>query len=614
MIQIRSRTAASVRSAVFAAALAVALPAAAQTEPARSEPAQGESPPPAAVQAAPAPQAQERPTFAEVVTVRVVNVDVFVTDRSGDHVAGLTQEDFELLVDGKPMPISNFFHEYRRRPREAGAAAERPQEVTDRTGFTPAETVERTADRRNHVVVLIDHTRLSAPNRKRAFNALREALAELGPEDVIAVVGVQDSLVFYSDFLFDRQAVGRILDEASKVSMRATTGEAERRQIVGELTRGQSGGIVGRTTLADSGQLLTRIQAYAADEYGRSVSSFRQIEAVLSTLNGIPGRKSLIYVGEGIPTRPGEGLWVEWRNRFAGPEMGIRHYDFNSDYERDVGRYDLTAQMDQLAEAAHRAETILYAVDAEDNHGMEMRSALTEQGATSESVSVIDANFREPLEYTTQATGGRLLRASGKLAEQIGDLFADFDNAYSLGFKMPAEWEPGSGHRIEVKVRGYNGLRVRHREEVRVPAPDEREAGATVAALLYQTLDNPLGIRAEPQEPIRRDDGNVVLPVQLAIPVGSLELVPQGETHSLSLSIYVSVKDRDGNPRQVQKVPFHLDIPSDKVEEAQGEVAHYALPVVLRPGDQQVAISVRDDVNRSLATVRLDVAEHSRDI
>jgi hypothetical protein len=270
--------------------------------------------------------------------------------------------------------------------------------------------------------------------------------------------------------------------------------------------------------------------------------------------------------------------------------------------------------MEQLAEAAHRADAILYAVDAEGNHGMEMRSALTEQGSTSEAVSLVEENFRAPLEYTTQATGGRLLRSSGRLTDEIADLFSDFENAYSLGFAMPQDWQPGSAHRIEVKVRGFGGLRVRHREEVRVPAADEREAGATVAALLYQTLDNSLGIEAEPQSPTKRGDGTAVLPVRLAIPVEGLELVPRGASHTVSLSIYVSVKDRDGNPRPVQKVPFHLEIPSDKVEEARGELAHTTLPVVLRAGDQQVAITVRDDVDRSLSTVRLDVAELSRDL
>lgn len=580
---------------------AVARPATAQSEeaPAAGAPSQATPPP-------------EAPTFADVVAVRVVNVDVFVTDRSGEHVPGLSREDFELLVDGDPMPISNFYHEFGGETREVTTAVE-PSGSADSSGFTPLEVAQETAERRNHVVILIDHTRLGAANRKRAFKALRQAVAQLNPEDLIAVVGVQDSLVFYSDFLYDRQAIGEILDGASRVSVRSDVNEIQRRQILGELTRGQSGGILGRTSMpeATAGQTLAQIQAYAADEYARSLSSFRQIESVLSTLSGIPGRKILLYLGEGIPTRPGEGLYVEWRNRFSGPQVGMRQYDFNADYTREIGRYDLTEPMDQLADAANRADVLLYAVDAEGNHGMEMRSALTEQGSTSESVSVVDENFRAPLEYTTQATGGRLLRSSGRLAEQIGNLFTDFDNLYSLGFEMPAAWEPGSDHKIEVRVRGDRSLRVRHRNEVRVPAADEREAGATVAALMYQTLDNPLGLHAEAEAEGRtvREDGNAVVPMVLAIPVDNLELVPQGETHFASLSIYVSVKDKDGNPRPVQKVPFHLNIPDDKLEQARSDSAHYTLPLVLRPGDRQVAITVRDDVSRSLSTIRLDVAQ-----
>lgn len=611
MIQMRLHSARSVRSTALAAlGILAGLAGVAAAEPTATqvpEAAQGEAPseqaPPAAV-----------PTFEDVVAVRVVNVDVFVTDRSGEHVPGLTREDFELRVDGKPMPISNFYNEYSRRPDAPSAVGEQRRSVSASSEFTPMESVERTADRRNHVVVLIDHTRLQTANRERAFNALREAIGQLDPEDLIAVVGVKESLEFYSDFLFDRRAVGQILDRASRVSMRSNIGELERRQILDEMTRGMSGGILARSTTADENNLMARIRGYAASEYERSLTSFGQIQRVISTLSGVPGRKILLYVGEGIPTRPGEELYTEWVHRFGGPELGMRHYDFNSDYTQSVGRFDLTDQMEQVAETAHRADVMLYAVDAEDNHGMALRSALTEQGASSDSVSLVDENFRAPLEYTTQATGGRLLRASGKLTEQIADVFTDFNNAYSLGFVMPNDWEPGSAHEIEVKVRRFDGLRLRHREAVVVPTPDEREAGATVAALLYQTLDNSLGIEADAQGATQRDDGVSVLEVQLAIPVDSLELVPRGAVHAVSLSIYVSVKDKDGNPRQVQKVPFHLEIPSDKVEEARGEYAHYALPVVLREGDQHVAITVRDDVDRQLSTVRLDVAELSSEL
>lgn len=556
-------------------------------------------------------------TFAGVVDVRVVNVDVFVTDRTGRHVPGLTREFFELIVDGEPMPISNFYYEVGGQAREA-VQTRTPQDsvrdsarasVAEDSGFTPIEEVQATTGRRNHVVILIDHSRLGVSNRKRAFRALREAVAQLDPKDLIAVVGIKDSLSFYSDFLFDRQAVGRILDEQADVSFRSSVNEIERRQVFDELTRGQSAGIVARMSLADEGGLLARIRGYAADEYARSIGTFRHLEAVLSTLAGVPGRKVLLYLGEGIPTRPGEGMYVEWRNRFGGPESGMRHYDFNSDYTREIGRFDLSEPMDAIARVANRSGVTLYAIDAENSHGGAIRAALTEQGATSETISVIDENFREPLEYTTRATGGRLLQSSGRLTEQLGNLFGDFDNFYSLGFVVPDDWEPGSEHEIRVKVPEGRRLLVRHRESVRLPNPDELEAGATVAGLIYQTLDNPLEIRASPETKTPRDDGTSVLPVRLEIPVDNLELIPRGETHAASLSIYVSIKDKDGNPGKVQKVPFHLNIPSDMVEEVRGQSAHYTLPLVVRPGDRQVAISVRDDIDRSLSTIRLDLAE-----
>lgn len=611
MMHMHPRTSDPVRSRILVALTVVsALAGVAVTQPVVAQNEETIATEPRSQEAAPT----ETPSFADVIAVRVVNVDVFVTDRSGEHIPGLTVDDFELLVDGDPMPISNFYHEFQGETRDLTTAVEPSTSSSDTSDFTPLEAVQETAERKNYVVILIDHTRLGAANRKRAFNALRQAVAQLNPEDLIAVVGIQDSLVFYSDFLYDRGAIGEILDQASSVSMRTDINEAERRQILGELTRGQSGGFQASMSLADPGALRTRIQAYAADEYARSLSSFRQIDSVLSTLSGIRGRKILLYLGEGIPTKPGEGLYVAWRNRFAGPEAGLRHYDFNSDYTREIGRYDLTDSMDQLADAANRADAILYAIDAEGNHGAELQSALTEQGATSESVSLVDENFRAPLEYTTQATGGRLLRSSGELPEQIGDLFSDFDNLYSLGFEMPAAWEAGSAHDIKVRVRADRRLMVRHRNEVRVPAPDEREAGATVAALLYQTLDNPLEIHAEPEDRRLREDGTAVLPMLLAIPVDKLELVPRGDAHFASLSIYVSVKDGDGNPRPVQKVPFHLNIPDDRLDQARTESAHYTLPLVLRPGDRQVAISVRDDVSRSLSTIRLDVARYSQSL
>ncbi|MEA2463458.1 MAG: hypothetical protein QOJ98_1205, partial [Acidobacteriota bacterium] len=52
--------------------------------------------------------AQEAPRLGETVDVSIVNVDVVVTDKAGNRVHGLKQEDFELRENGKVKPISNF--------------------------------------------------------------------------------------------------------------------------------------------------------------------------------------------------------------------------------------------------------------------------------------------------------------------------------------------------------------------------------------------------------------------------------------------------------------------------------------------------------------------------
>src|SRR5262249_1682411 len=50
-------------------------------------------------------------TYGASVEVRVVNVDVVVTDKAGHRVTGLTKNDFEILEDGKPQTITNFDEE-----------------------------------------------------------------------------------------------------------------------------------------------------------------------------------------------------------------------------------------------------------------------------------------------------------------------------------------------------------------------------------------------------------------------------------------------------------------------------------------------------------------------
>src|SRR3954447_17585885 len=47
--------------------------------------------------------------ISETIEVRVTNIDVVVTDKSGKRVTGLTRDDFEVFENGKPQAVTNFY-------------------------------------------------------------------------------------------------------------------------------------------------------------------------------------------------------------------------------------------------------------------------------------------------------------------------------------------------------------------------------------------------------------------------------------------------------------------------------------------------------------------------
>ena len=52
---------------------------------------------------------QPQATFFAPLNVPLISVEVYVSDRAGRPIPGLTLEDFEIFEDGKPVSISHFY-------------------------------------------------------------------------------------------------------------------------------------------------------------------------------------------------------------------------------------------------------------------------------------------------------------------------------------------------------------------------------------------------------------------------------------------------------------------------------------------------------------------------
>lgn len=148
---------------------------------------------------------QDEPAvFSEVIDVRVVNAEIVVTDREWNRVHGLAASDFELLVDGEPMPIS-YFTEIAEGFAQ-GAATGAVAGVPDLDPYAPVGT---------NFLIFIDDFFSIERDRNRVLDSLEEDLRELGPVDRVAAVAFDgDGVDVLTAWTNDATAMEQALDRA----------------------------------------------------------------------------------------------------------------------------------------------------------------------------------------------------------------------------------------------------------------------------------------------------------------------------------------------------------------------------------------------------------------
>ena len=148
-------------------------------------------------QDAPAPQGPPQPTFR--TGVNIVRVDVIVTDDKGNPVTDLTQDEFEIVEDGRVQTIDLF-----RQIRIDGTvpSVERPRQVLTR------DTEEREASRddvRIFAILLADY-QVCAERSRLVRDALTTFIGKLGANDLVAVMNPLTSIRDLS-FTYDHDSI-----------------------------------------------------------------------------------------------------------------------------------------------------------------------------------------------------------------------------------------------------------------------------------------------------------------------------------------------------------------------------------------------------------------------
>lgn len=142
--------------------------------------------------------------FADTIDVRVVNVEVVVTDHEGYRIRGLEASDFELLVDGQPVPVSYFTEIDDGRAIASLEDGRPPASLEARARNVPLLTLDEPVG--TNFLIFLDQYSVVRRYRERVLDRLTEELHLLKPDDRVAIVA------------FDGGNVSLLLDWTSSLS------------------------------------------------------------------------------------------------------------------------------------------------------------------------------------------------------------------------------------------------------------------------------------------------------------------------------------------------------------------------------------------------------------
>jgi VWFA-related protein len=535
--------------------------------------------------------AEPGPLFFEAMNVNVVNVEVFVTDRNGQPITDLMADDFELFEDGRPVTLTNFYA-VDGRTAETPTQAQRAEILRDApAGVTASHVTAATPeDQRLSLILYFDNVYLKPFSRERAVRETRRFLTErLTPEDQVMVVTFDRTLHVRQTFTRDLNLIYDALDQIEELTGFAVQAEAERKRVV---------------KLLDTAKTFQEaepfVDFYAKEIFSNLNRSIDGLKELVGPLAGLPGRKALLHVSDGVPMEAGADLFQLLNLRFGDSSSGSL-----------LGkRYSARNRFRELISSANSNRVTFYTLEAAGLRSHTSLSAEFRSSAAGGSMIEVDVtrdfNYQETLQMMAADTGGLASINTNNLSGALERMAADLRTYYSLGYS-PEHVGDGRRHKIEVKVK-RKGARVRHRSDYRDKTFEARLTDGVLAALRFGGGTNSLDLRLDFASLQPQGDGYFLLPIQVSVPFGRVTLVPQGERHRGQLQVVMAVIDDEGATSPPEVTPLPLEIPNAHVEELRrSQDVVYTAALRMRKGLHQVAVGIRDDLSGETAVVRQTV-------
>ena len=492
--------------------------------------------------------------FDEVIDVRVVNLEVVVTDRSGKRVPDLDPQDFELYVDGVLQDVQ-YFSEIRN-----GQAEARDDQAATLPGVDPGQPVG------TNFLVYIDDNHTLWHIRKPLIENLIDDLEAMRPQDRMAIVVHRGTrLEQLTDWTSDKsvleQSLSRLLDKsdfggALKSRLRTarlagTRGRSKLRSVSDDGV-----GIVDNEVFNESSELanqgLERFRSFAARE--AEIDLDLAVAGVVATLRSFSkpqGRKVMLMMAGDWPI-----------GAFRGDTL-----TFTNDLE-------ITRPM---VETANLLGFTLYPI-------WSSKTADTWRSST--------------LISFAEDSGGLALFKPKQLFE---DVVADTDSYYWLGFSPNFARDDGRRD-LDIRVK-RPGLTVRSRDSFLDMSRSAQLTMMAQSALFFGTESTPSAVRLEFGEPTRFGLRKMDVPVEIFIPLDEITTIPVRGQDIAQLELRMATVDSNGQQAKIPTIPITL-----RGENREGDYFRYTVSLHLRRRPHELVVAVHDPISGKTMNARADIS------
>ena len=536
------------------------------------------------------------PTLGEVVEVSIVNVDVFVTDKAGKRVHGLTKDDFVITEDRKPQPVSNF--------AEYSSSVENERASVEGVAAAEAPAVQAPPSQKRTMILFVDRFMLNGHDARKFFGGLKDLLHKSLREGDSAMIATwRHGLQVREPFTDDLDRLDNTVDQLEKEALIPYVNEYvenanEQSDYDAWMKEVQAFAAANQFVITPNGNRAGLELAFLQALYMQKMKA-AAINALSATISGVEGKKVMF-------------LALHRMGEFAGAEYlyaGGGNPALDNDYRAKYSTWNI---IKTISKNANANGITVYPFYPEGLTSQAMTRADLKSAPDAGYDYQVLNNETPTLEFIAKETGGLMAWGAQNIVDLLPTVQDDFDSYYSLAYRATTN-NQDRARAIVVKTKNPDYV-VRARRQFVEKSDEARMKDRVIANLFQDPGASLINVDVQLGQPAHKKKDVFTIPVSVKIPIASLTTVPQLGKNAGAFSVYLTWGSHVGLTGDVVHKTQTFTIEPNEVAKAKSGVFTYDVDLLVDDRTTQLSVGVFDEVSREYGLARVDLPERGKKV